>query len=88
MSNNKFTPGPWKIKQPAPLICAYTFDFDEMGLGFAIDGKESEANIALISAAPELLEALEEFLECEFSVANTETIKKALKAISKARGVM
>ena len=54
----KFTDGEWHIKETAPLVCAWTFDFDKMGLGFSIDREEFEANVHLIKTAPKLYAAL------------------------------
>lgn len=50
------------------------------------DDAESKANARLIAAAPELLDALTECLECEFAVSEKAAIAQARAAIAKATG--
>ena len=56
----------------------------EYGTGIA--EAECRANARLIAAAPELLEALIECLECEFAVTDKAAIAKARASIAKATG--
>lgn len=52
----------------------------------ATDHAGAIADAALIAAAPELLDALLECLECEFHVTEKAAIDKARAAIAKATG--
>ena len=79
----KHAPGPWRAGLPGPkhgaqMILAEN-DF-QTALVFG------QANARLIAAAPELLEALIECLECEFAVTDRAAVDKARAAITKATG--
>jgi hypothetical protein len=82
----KHTPAPWEVStdrgQHAVIsgkrVMAYT------GAVGALDNEESIANAALIAAAPELLDALQELLK-ETGINGTYATK-ALAAIRKATG--
>lgn len=96
MSNSKHTPGPWTIGgtiarrhciRSAEQLVAKSHGATEL---------ETEANASLISAAPELLEAvatiyslanLQPLLETKYSKALVHDIMKQMQgAIAKARG--
>lgn len=82
----KHTPGPWKVSYTKISVITA-----ENGAVIAkvnkIDGLVNlQANARLIAAAPELLEALIECLDCEFSVTDRAAINKARAAIAKATG--
>ena len=89
MSNTKHTPGPWQIEPEFPF---------EVHKGHSIAvvkemvlcEDESLANAALISAAPDLLEALEAFRAIDafegWHPKYREAIEKAEAAIAKATG--
>ena len=100
MSNTKHTPGPWGQN----YICAASTNEVKAGgeriaLVLQYDDKQNRvsdfetcnANAKLISAAPELLEALEELrtaiIDCvdsEWWGRHKETVAKAYEAIKKA----
>lgn len=92
---SKHTPGPWRIGTPGPNGC-YTVG-TERGLMTAMvahsinepDQKEQAiADAALISAAPELLEALEYVMDRLVDKHETdEAAVQARAAIVKARGL-
>ena len=84
---SKHTPGPWRaVKRAQPIGWA------EWEVAWSDDGElvcdvvYHEADARLIAAAPELLEALVECLECEFAVTDKAAIEKAQAAIAKATG--
>lgn len=98
MNDFKGTPGPWTIRKfmGEPVAVEYNWG-DGLKSAVCVMGSgnsrtttmdELEANTALISAAPELLEALQSLLvDCEESVMPTsanESITKAKSAIEKA----
>lgn len=104
----KFTPGPWKVMGPAGSLTRPGIDGDVNGRKRSIilvgaeenqRGVDTEANAALIAAAPDMYAALEELLDSEsvsiFSSAmESESWKLDLKewetharsALAKARG--
>lgn len=98
---SKHTSGPWKFthlkKTGFYHITKELNDNDALMCDLMIhDGKEleAEANARLISAAPELLEALEYLLQsyrADFNnitggeLNNTEAVLKAIAAINKAK---
>lgn len=89
MSNAKFTPGPWK----GILGMFGGHVVSELGQGICdVDEKDSceeyEANIDILSAAPELYEALESLIErIEKSPQSLyPAIEYGKNALAKARG--
>ena len=97
MSEVTHTPGPWSVTDNRSLNGAYWIEFDfacsiaevrhggeDTWEGDAYPGTP-EANARLISAAPELLEALEDL--CDWGTECTQDKwDKARAAIAKARG--
>jgi hypothetical protein len=92
MTEAKPTPGPWATRE----MPAYDLDVIEVfgqGIGVrvaSVDGEDLdalEANAALISAAPDLLAALEAILaKLEHYDLYLREVKQARTAIAKARG--
>jgi len=95
---DKFTPGPWEvfngdcctnpgIEAEGQSIVVYG-SRDDCGI-HGKDIAEIEANAALISAAPELLQALEELANCgaEAWGEDRPCVADARAAIAKARGL-
>lgn len=96
MSEAKFTKGPWvkdygmtlgHIKSInnahgglTPTVCMYSMRF--------INEKEMQANAHLIAAAPEMYEAMQEFVNRvdRGEVRSTATYKKFKSILAKARG--
>lgn len=86
------TPGPWRIRENArhsPDECDLSICGDIWVLA-DINGPQyahQEANARLIAAAPELLEALEEWLTVGNDMKARKAVRsKARAAIAKARG--
>jgi len=88
---SKHTPGPWNYRYGgmsvypeanADVDIARVYQYRPMS------AEENEANARLIAAAPELLEALEEFVHhVEFQWhPDVATLKQAIAAIKKAKG--
>ncbi|VEF98829.1 hypothetical protein [Pseudomonas aeruginosa] len=72
MSNHKHTPGPWEIERYSDGLIQIVGDVrivsdDEENVTTVVEAvaRGDEANARLISAAPELLEALVALVECE-----------------------
>lgn len=92
----KNTPGPWRYyTKPQPNGCPIVGDTKGMMVAMLAhtinesDQKETaEANAALISAAPDLLSACEEFVrKCDSGEArSTRSYKQMKAAIAKATG--
>ena len=94
----KHTPAPWIYALPHKGSygeIVYTSDMKTWVVNCSspnLSTEQSKANAHLIAAAPELLEALKEFLDLEFpegALDNTlaqMAVEKALKAINKAEG--
>lgn len=89
----KHTPGPWHIgMKPGPMIYGpkgeQVADMRHKPFTLVSEIDESVANVRLISAAPDLLAALESLLDdadvCE--VAGDDAIRQARAAIAKASG--
>lgn len=91
---DKFTPGPWFVTGhrtkyvEARLRSGMIQEIAAVGPTDADDGygEQQEANAALISAAPELLQALESLLE-EVAGCYCTSEAQARAAIAKARGL-
>ena len=98
----KHTPGPWEARKGAGWYVARP-RYGEATLAVGMDGVtlvtspsetpwnddvESEANARLIAAAPELLEACEEFVrKCECGEAlSSRSYAQMIAAIAKAKG--
>jgi hypothetical protein len=71
MSENKHTPGPWKIEPPENNNLYWRIRGSQLGTRFKIanvlyaaetphERNQSEANARLIASVPDMLEALEE----------------------------
>lgn len=103
MRQNKHTQGPWRYDKDRSSIMAKSdyidgeteeeiFDLTASCGCVGNNFYETDANILLITAAPELLEALEDLLDCVpdrdgYTDESNETlINKAKKAINKAKG--
>ena len=83
---SKHTPGPWKVNY-AKFNEVKTSDGARVATCSNLNGLVNlQANARLIAAAPELLDALIECLECEFAVTDKSAIAKAQAAIAKATG--
>lgn len=84
----KHTPGPWTVMgdvivgQPTYIVAGI------YNLRASNSEQEEQANAALIAAAPELLEALENLLAAQidpFGIKAARACKAAVAAISKAK---
>lgn len=85
--NMKHTPGPWHIgMQPGPIIYGpngeQVADLRGERKTLVVELDEAVANTKLIAAAPELLAALEAWVDCE--IASQECFKLSRAAIAKA----
>lgn len=92
MSEHQHTPGPW-VATNRPTFSGHDFwtvhslqSRDDVVYVTLRCNDQLEANARLIAAAPELLEALEGCLTCEFPVIDRDAVSKALAAIAKATG--
>ena len=92
MSANKHTPGPWK-RDGLRIDNGYGFTVAVVSAeSLHPDSETLEGNLDLISAAPELLEALEYLAgECDKEMdldynRHAAPLAKALAAIAKAKG--
>lgn len=87
---SKHTPGPWKWED----LCLKTQSDNsiyksvlELGCGCCTSGDIEDADVCLIAAAPELLEALEDLLyQANLSEEGGWDFEQARAAIAKARG--
>jgi hypothetical protein len=93
MSEEKHTPGPWKIGTPPPNGEQTIGTQSGMMVAVAVTGVNFEqqtiANAKLIAAAPDLLEALQSIVasaEDGCSAINTRFLITAKAAIAKATG--
>lgn len=86
----QFTPGPWienADETVERLNAVIGLDGQVVCDNVYGDGKEeAAANMRLITAAPELLEALKELLEWTYDTSKTAPRVKAQKSIAKAEG--
>lgn len=94
------TPGPWMFVGPLPMVGggrAFSVEtvIPEGGMAVALvtangdDEPQSRIDAALIAAAPDLLAALVDLMECDLEVTGpdaAECAKSARAAIAKARG--
>lgn len=93
---SEHTKGPWHIGPETVLRPTMTIYSRPFGLGDICEvypkGEEGKANARLISAAPELLEALEEVVaeatayEARHGEMRRPWVRKARAAIAKAKG--
>ena len=89
MNNAKHTHGPWAVDHAFGVGPVSDSDDQSYGMVLAVAdiyGDNRVADSRLIAAAPDLLEALLECLECEFAVTDRAAIAKAEAAIAKATG--
>ena len=96
MTETKHTPGPWKTRKGffsdaveiyKPKHLMKPFIPTEIAI-IRSEGPEGEANARLISAAPELLEALQAFVKYADDVNDdSPEFDRARAAIAKATGV-
>jgi len=101
----RFTPGPWKIKHnytvwagngtKEKLIVPEGDKLERDYFLSLLSTEERQANVQLISTAPELYEALQEMIDFQqktfsdfaaFFNARTKILEKAKQAIAKAEG--
>lgn len=97
---DKFTKGPWTAADEVVVVTPHTHGYSTWIANCAVggaSGDERKANAKLVAAAPSLLEALEALFGSYKQLADsgdagnwrledTEEGKKALAAISSARG--
>ena len=95
MSDTKFTPGPWRVDKNVTetnyLLCC---DISDRNRGYvaslAVTNEDALGNAQLISAAPDLFEALKIILEYPYGDASPLddplVIERARAAIRKAEG--
>ncbi len=91
MSETKFTPGPWAKDKYGQLKNPDGNPVDVWGCGLSIASRstETEANAALIAAAPDLYAALEELDEVFCTQADTRDERtRARKALIAARAAL
>lgn len=85
---SQYTPGPWKVSSEElglSVVCAKGVDFEIATL--AQRRPEAENNAALIAAAPDLLEALEQLMDAyRKDIDPGPSFDNAGAAIRKARG--
>ena len=91
MTVNKHTPGPWKVSRDY-YIDAFVPESQDKDCGYhtiakACGGpdKMRKANAALISAAPDMYEVLEDLYKYK-GVMSDESTERARAVIAKARG--
>jgi len=91
----KHTPGPWKVKEGAGGINIVVMpEKEKLGEGnkYATCGgmgntEEREADLKLIAAAPEMLEALINIFKEPKKTTYIEDVENILKIIEKATGI-
>ena len=90
---NKHTPGPWKVQRENGSPTTGQWMISGGGPGYLAEVRdlgvgEVEANAFLISAAPEILEALIDAINLIETICSFEgdSIRKARAAIARARG--
>lgn len=83
MMTDKFSPGPWEFRFDNGYVTNNEGDpIGDVSVSENIDYGTARANGILQSAAPELLEALEQLLKCP----DEQSKQWARAAIAKARG--
>ncbi len=86
----KFTPGPWVVCDSGLAVRDGHTTLCEVPRGVEILKDEDEANMRLISAAPDLFEALEDLMLCHaeggYVQPDPEVFEVARAALKKARG--
>lgn len=84
---NKHTPGPWNVERTIKTaINGNNKHVAMVNWGRGIGEEEHQANVNLIAAAPELLEAAQKALEDCVDLIATEAGIALEKAIAKAKG--
>ena len=79
------TPGPWELRQSSRDY--WFIDYDQGGEGYTLTKLDcGEKDARLISAAPDLLAAIEGLLNALPSATTHPAIKAARAAIAKATG--
>ena len=84
---SKATPGPWKVRNWREVfkgtrrICSVNAG-ESLPLGEELD--RAASNARLIAAAPELLDALEDLLECPYHIDEATVSKAGLEATMNA----
>jgi len=87
-----WTPGPWSVEVMADGIFVSTWDhvalfwFDPDASLLPGEGEQALADLTLAAAAPELYEALREFMETPGNCITPERYPKSRAALAKARG--
>jgi hypothetical protein len=91
----KHTEGPWKVSGNTELCITDVYDFSRFIGSASIMGsnnnfkesyEEAKANARLMSAAPDLLDALESCVSYGSMTGDEWVIEKARAAIAKAKG--
>ena len=83
----KHTKGPWEISKIGNNYDQYSVYSEGSSSGNIVNTVEGEANARLISAAPDMLEALLEAEVVIKELCNGNCLVSILDAISKARGL-
>ena len=95
---SKHTPGPWiaELETYPIMVSSQTETWplvDELGNeegrtgAFVCNTGDNKGNARLIAAAPELLEALKEILDCDKTRTSFGAVMRARAVIAKAEGV-
>ena len=81
----KHTPGPWRVNAPASVVSIDGLHVCDVN-GYGATDERKRADAVLISAAPDLLAALEYIMawDSNWTVEQARTMARA--AIAKARG--
>ena len=83
MSHTPHTKGPWTLSEHKSFVQKHRGDRQIETIAEVY----ADANASLIAAAPDMLEALEEFIQCGPNAGhNLDLRKQVLEAIAKARG--
>ena len=86
-TNQKHTPGPWRVNAPASVVSIDGLHVCDVN-GYGATDERKQADASLISAAPDLLAALEELLADKYlsDPINADRMANARAAILKAKG--